>query len=46
MFKHTTIRTRLIATMTLLGLLIVAVSVMGILGMRTINASLQDVYAN
>ncbi|WP_295993643.1 methyl-accepting chemotaxis protein [Rugamonas sp.] len=46
MFKHLTIRTRLVATMTLLGLLIVAIGLMGIFGMRTINASLRDVYAN
>ena len=46
MFKHTTIRTRLIATMTLLGLLIVAMGLMGIFGMRAINASLKDVYTN
>jgi len=46
MLKHTTIRTRLIATMALLGLLIVAIGLMGIIGMRTINASLKDVYTN
>ena len=46
MLKHTTIRARLIATMALLGLLLVAIGLMGIIGMRTINAALTDVYSN
>jgi len=43
MIATTTIRTRLIATMTLLGLLIVLVGVSGLYGMRLINNGLREV---
>ena len=46
MFANTTIRTRLIATMTLLGLLIVLVGVSGLYGMRLINDGLREVNDN
>jgi methyl-accepting chemotaxis protein len=46
MFATTTIRTRLIATMTLLGLLIVLVGVSGLYGMRLINDGLREVNSN
>jgi len=46
MFATTTIRTRLIATMTLLGLLIVLVGVSGLYGMRLINNGLREVNDN
>jgi len=41
-----TIRTRLIASMLLLGALIVVIGGVGVYGMRTANASLQNVYTN
>jgi len=46
MIATTTIRTRLIATMTLLGLLIVLVGVSGLYGMRLINNGLREVNDN
>src|SRR5450830_279347 len=41
-----TIRARLIATMTLLGLLIVGIGLMGIYSMKVGNRALEDVYTN
>ncbi|WP_332879170.1 methyl-accepting chemotaxis protein [Massilia sp. S19_KUP03_FR1] len=46
MFNMFTIRTRLIACMMLLGALIVIIGGVGVYGMRSSNASLQDVYTN
>ena len=46
MFKQLTIRTRLVATMVLLGLIILGFGVLGIYGMRSSQAALEDVYSN
>lgn len=46
MFSTLTIRTRLISTMALLGLLIAVTGVTGISGLHSVNASLMDVYRN
>jgi methyl-accepting chemotaxis protein len=46
MLKKLTIRTRLIATMVLLGLIILAFGLLGVFGMRSLEASLEDVYSN
>jgi methyl-accepting chemotaxis protein-1 (serine sensor receptor) len=46
MFAHLTIRTRLIGTMTLLGLLIILIGARGIHTLRTTNDVLKDVYSN
>ena len=46
MFKQLTIRTRLVATMVLLGLIILAFGILGIYGMRSSQAALEDVYSN
>jgi methyl-accepting chemotaxis protein len=46
MFFKTTIRTRLIATMSVLGLLIVVTGVSGLYGMSGVNAGLSDVNNN
>ena len=41
MFKRLTIRTRLIATMAVLGLLITATGAMGIYGIHSVNTALE-----
>ena len=46
MLNHITIRQRLLATMTLLGMLIVAIGLIGIYGIRQVNLGLEDVYTN
>ncbi|MRW87965.1 HAMP domain-containing protein [Pseudoduganella sp. FT26W] len=46
MFANLTIRTRLIGTMALLGLLIIFIGVRGIQTLRTSNDVLKDVYSN
>jgi hypothetical protein len=46
MLKKLPIRTRLIATMVLLGLIILAFGLLGVFGMRSLEASLEDVYSN
>ena len=46
MLKKLTIRTRLILTMVLLGLIILAFGLLGVFGMRSLEASLEDVYSN
>jgi len=46
MLTNLTIRMRLIASMVVLGALIVIIGVVGVYGMRSANASLQDVYSN
>jgi methyl-accepting chemotaxis protein-1 (serine sensor receptor) len=46
MFATITIRTRLIGTMTLLGLLIILIGARGIQTLRTSNDVLKDVYSN
>lgn len=44
MIKRLTIRLRLIACMAFLGILLVVIGGVGINGIRTVNAALQDVY--
>jgi methyl-accepting chemotaxis protein len=46
MFRTLSLRTRLITTMGLLGLIIVATGMLGIYGMRTTGAALEDTYSN
>ncbi|MYM26865.1 HAMP domain-containing protein [Duganella sp. CY15W] len=46
MFANLTIRTRLIATMALLGILIIFIGTRGVLALHTSNNVLKDVYAN
>jgi methyl-accepting chemotaxis protein-1 (serine sensor receptor) len=46
MFKRLTIRTRLIATMAILGLLIAVTGAMGIYGTHSVNAALEETYSN
>ncbi|MTV53888.1 methyl-accepting chemotaxis protein [Pseudoduganella buxea] len=46
MLNRLTIRTRLLATMAILGLLIILVGTLGIHGIRSVNASLEDTYRN
>jgi methyl-accepting chemotaxis protein len=46
MFRTLSLRTRLITTMGLLGLIIVATGVLGIYGMRTTGAALEATYSN
>jgi methyl-accepting chemotaxis protein-1 (serine sensor receptor) len=46
MFSRMTIRMRLIATMVILGLIIVVNGSMGIYGLRGVNAQLRNVYTN
>ncbi|GGY78419.1 methyl-accepting chemotaxis protein [Pseudoduganella plicata] len=46
MLHRLSIRTRLIATMAILGLIIVFIGLLGIYGMRSVNASLEDVYSD
>jgi methyl-accepting chemotaxis protein-1 (serine sensor receptor) len=46
MFNSITIRTRLIATMTLLGALMLGLGFLSIFGMNTVNFALKDVYSN
>ena len=46
MTSKLTLRLRLIATMALLGLIIVAVGLIGINGMRSTQDSLEQVYSN
>ncbi|TFW27089.1 methyl-accepting chemotaxis protein [Duganella callida] len=46
MFKNISIRTRLIATMSLLGALILGIGGVGIYGVGTVNHALKDVYSN
>ena len=46
MFRTLSLRTRLITTMGLLGLIIVATGVLGIYGMRTTGAALEGTYSN
>ena len=46
MFKKLSIRTRLIATMGLLGLILLAFAVLGLFGMHAAEASLKNVYTD
>jgi methyl-accepting chemotaxis protein len=46
MFANLTIRTRLIATMALLGVLIIFIGARGVLALHTSNNVLKDVYSN
>jgi methyl-accepting chemotaxis protein len=46
MFSKLSIRTRLISTMCLLGLIILALGLMGTLGMQALQTSLEDVYTD
>jgi methyl-accepting chemotaxis protein-1 (serine sensor receptor) len=46
MLNRLTIRTRLIATMAVLGLLIAITGAMGIYGIRSVNAALKETYSN
>jgi methyl-accepting chemotaxis protein-1 (serine sensor receptor) len=46
MFNRLTIRTRLVATMAILGLLIAITGAMGIYGIRSVNAALEETYSN
>ncbi len=46
MFAHLTIRTRLIGTMALLGILIIFIGARGIAALHTSNNVLKDVYSN
>jgi len=46
MLNRLSIRTRLLATMAILGLLIILVGALGIHGIRSVNASLEDTYRN
>jgi methyl-accepting chemotaxis protein len=46
MFSRLKIRTRLIATMALLGLVLLAFAFLGLFGMRTVEASLKNVYTD
>jgi len=46
MFANLTIRTRLIATMALLGVLIIFIGARGVLALQTSNNVLKDVYSN
>jgi methyl-accepting chemotaxis protein-1 (serine sensor receptor) len=46
MFNSITIRTRLIATMSVIGILMLVLGVLSIFGMNTVNFALKDVYSN
>jgi methyl-accepting chemotaxis protein len=46
MFKKITIRTRLIGTMILLGLILIVFAALGLFGLKRIEVSLKDVYSN
>ncbi|WP_432377673.1 methyl-accepting chemotaxis protein [Duganella sp. P38] len=46
MFNSITIRTRLILTMSVLGLMMLALGGLSIFGMNTVNFALKDVYSN
>ena len=46
MLNRLSIRTRLIATMAILGLIIVFIGLLGIYGIRSVNASLENTYSN
>jgi methyl-accepting chemotaxis protein-1 (serine sensor receptor) len=46
MFSNLTIRTRLVATMGIMALLIIVISAAGIYGLRSANASLKEVFSN
>ena len=46
MFSRLTIRTRLIATMAILGLLIAVTGTVGIYGVHSVNAALEETYSN
>jgi methyl-accepting chemotaxis protein-1 (serine sensor receptor) len=46
MFNSITIRTRLIATMSIIGILMLVLGVLSIFGMNTVNSALKDVYSN
>ena len=46
MFTSLTIRTRLIVTMTVLGLLIISIGVVSLFGLNKVNFALKDVYSN
>ena len=46
MFNRITIRLRLIASMSLLGLMIVAIGGVSLFGINTVNVALKDVYSN
>jgi len=46
MLNRLSIRTRLIATMAILGLLIALIGILGIYGIRSVNASLEDAFKN
>ncbi len=46
MLNRLTIRTRLVATMTVLGFIILTIGLMGIWGIRSVNTTLEDTYTN
>ncbi|WP_426114579.1 methyl-accepting chemotaxis protein [Massilia sp. PWRC2] len=46
MFKNISLQARLVSTMLILAVLIAAVSVVGIIGMRSSNAALSDIFTN
>jgi methyl-accepting chemotaxis protein-1 (serine sensor receptor) len=46
MFKNVSIKFRLAATMAFMGILLVACGAMGLLGLKSTNSSLKDVYSN
>ncbi|AXA89961.1 methyl-accepting chemotaxis protein [Massilia sp. YMA4] len=46
MLSRLSIRTRLLATMAILGLLIVLTGAVGLYGIRSVNASLEDTYSD
>jgi methyl-accepting chemotaxis protein len=46
MFNSITIRTRLIASMAFLGLLIISIGAVSLFGMNKVNFALKDVYSN
>ncbi|MRW84705.1 HAMP domain-containing protein [Pseudoduganella sp. FT26W] len=46
MFNSITIRTRLIATMSVIGILMLVLGGLSIFGMNTVNFALKDVYSN
>ena len=46
MFKNVSIKFRLAATMAFMGIMLVAGGAMGVIGLKSTNSALQDVYSN
>jgi methyl-accepting chemotaxis protein-1 (serine sensor receptor) len=46
MFSKFTLRTRLLATMGLLGIIILVFALVGIMSMRSMSAGIEDLYSN